>query len=383
LIVSLVKRGANRVPFRITKSEDEPMPDLYKVGRSLFAKSESAPKVVALIVKAEIAPAMLSALAKACEIERVELQKSDDGVGTLVAKGADLTKGVIVKLDENVAAVVAGTNLKKSSPRHIINGFGAAQREFDTFSKEIVAKAESSADARDKVSKASEEFNAYVALISANLPESVFKAEQVLKAAKDIADGDVAAKDPEMPGKDKAKKADAGKNGTGAGFELGSETGGDQDSGSRPSTDANDEDINAKPGARVSGDNSGLPARAKAPTKKAALSAALAALAAAIEKFDGDGDEDDANVCNDESTNGARAIPTPAQGESPHGEGRHRPRGSPHGRRQGRGRAAGRGRQRARSSGRRKRQPAEHTGSAQGQHPEHGRNPGRGQGSDR
>jgi hypothetical protein len=37
--VSLVKRGANRLPFRITKGDTE-MLDLYAVGRRMFQKSE-------------------------------------------------------------------------------------------------------------------------------------------------------------------------------------------------------------------------------------------------------------------------------------------------------------------------------------------------------
>ena len=64
----------------------------------------------------------------------------------------------------------------------------------------------------------------------------------------------------------RAAKADAGKNGTGAGAELGEGT------GSTPratSDDAENNEVDAKPGDPVSGDNSGLPAKAKAPTKKA------------------------------------------------------------------------------------------------------------------
>ena len=37
--VSLVKRGANRLPFRITKGDDE-MIDLYAIGRKMFQKAE-------------------------------------------------------------------------------------------------------------------------------------------------------------------------------------------------------------------------------------------------------------------------------------------------------------------------------------------------------
>ena len=49
--VALVKRGANRIPFRITKKDDEPMLDLYKIGRQMFQKADRAPKVVAIVAR--------------------------------------------------------------------------------------------------------------------------------------------------------------------------------------------------------------------------------------------------------------------------------------------------------------------------------------------
>ena len=41
--VSLVTRGANRIPFRITK-EDEQMLDLHKIARSLFKTADPSPR---------------------------------------------------------------------------------------------------------------------------------------------------------------------------------------------------------------------------------------------------------------------------------------------------------------------------------------------------
>jgi hypothetical protein len=64
----------------------------------------------------------------------------------------------------------------------------------------------------------------------------------------------------------RAAKADAGKNGTGAGAEEGAGTG---TTPRATSDDAENTEVDAKPGAAVSGDASGLPAKAKAPTQKA------------------------------------------------------------------------------------------------------------------
>ena len=127
----------------------------------------------------------------------------------------------------------------------------------------------------------------------------------------DLDQGDPGAADPEMPGKNgktgtRAAKADAGKNGTGEGFELSGEQGGDDSASSNASRDNQDEAINAAPGGAVSGDSSGLPAKAKAPTKKAeAIAAAKAALAKA-----------EAMKEDDDSTNGAQSK-LPAKAKAP------------------------------------------------------------------
>ena len=328
--VALVKRGANRRPFKITKGDDEVGIDLYKIGRTILGKSEASPRVVAIIAKQDTPIVLMQKLSHAVKLGEGSVQKAEDGVATLVAKGAEIANGVVVKLDQDVAVVVASEALKKAFPDvEYINGFAAAQDAFEAQRKDILAKSESFGEARDAVAKAAEDLNSYVNKLSAVLPESVFKAEQILKAAAnggakgaangdqetgDLGGGDTAQteKDPLMP----TKKADAGKNGTGEGFEHGDETGGDQSDSSRASGDDMDEEIDGKPGARVSGDSSGLPAKAKAPTKKAELKAALTALVAVLAKFDGDGDEDDAMINDDDSTNGTQSS-IPAKAKAP------------------------------------------------------------------
>ena len=156
-----------------------------------------------------------------------------------------------------------------------------------------------------ELAKASEDLKSYVETFGVLMPAGVIKADELVKAcgtgnatggaatdqetgdglgdkangkgAAKKADGDgpdkgdPGAEDPLMPDAGKkvgtrAAKGDAGKNGTGAGAELGEGT------GSTPratSDDAENNEVDAKPGAAVSGDASGLPAKAKAPTKKA------------------------------------------------------------------------------------------------------------------
>ena len=126
--------------------------------------------------------------------------------------------------------------------------------------------------------------------------------------------GDPDADDPLMPpakngqtrvGKTRRRKADAGKNGTGAGVELGEGTG---TTPRATADDAENNEVDAKPGKRVSGDNSGMPSKAMSPTDTGGVHPA--------QKFDGDGDEDDAMVSDDDSTNGAQSK-LPAKAKSP------------------------------------------------------------------
>ena len=328
--VALVKRGANRRPFKITKGDDEVGIDLYKIGRTILGKSEAAPRVVAIIAKQDTSVALMQKLSHAVKLGEGSVQKAEDGVSTLVAKGADVANGVVVKLDADVAVVVSSAALKKAFPDvEYIHGFAAAHGAHEARCQAILAKTEGFGEARDAVSKATDEFNDYVNRISALLPESVFKAEQILKAAAnggakgaangdqetgDLGGGDTAqtAKDPLMP----TKKADAGKNGTGEGFEHGDETGGDQTIPAARAQDDKDEEIDGKPGAQGLWRQFRPPRQGQGPDQEGGAKAAIKALVAVLAKFDGDGDEDDAMINDDDSTNGAQST-LPAKAKAP------------------------------------------------------------------
>jgi hypothetical protein len=150
---------------------------------------------------------------------------------------------------------------------------------------------------------------------------------------KTIADeGDPGAADPLMP--KKTVKADAGLNGTGAGAELGEGTG---TNGRATTDDEENTAVNAKPGAKTSGTDTGLPAGAKASTTKAAAgttdenqtdgdstigkTTGLPAKAKAPTKknaldFDPDKDGDDDTLMTGESQAGEGAAQAPADSEA-------------------------------------------------------------------
>ena len=179
--VSLVKRGANRIPFRIFKRDDEEMLDLYAVGRRMFQKADPLPSVVAIVTqKADPRNPKLAAVAKACGMPAtLKLQKSEDGVAILAAEGAKLDGAVLVKLDKNIAVAVAGSSLRKAFPDHeFVAGPEAARRAMNRAIKDALAKSEVLDRAADVVRKATEDFATHMALLQEHMPEAGFKADQ-------------------------------------------------------------------------------------------------------------------------------------------------------------------------------------------------------------
>jgi hypothetical protein len=238
---------------------------------------------------------------------------------------------MLVKMSDDVALAVS--SLQKSFVDYDLVGSGYgevheagafcvspanATQMFRKSLDAIVAKGE---DVAEQITKSTAAYKDYIEKVSAVLPADLLKADAVLKdymatggAGDDqetgdglgdqanggkkttmkssdgqtLSDeGDPGAEDPLIKGK--AKKADAGKNGTGTGAELGGGT--ETDPRATADDDENNE-VDAKPGDRVSGSNSGLPTKAKAPTKK------------------------DDEIEDDDSTNGAQSD-LPAKAKAP------------------------------------------------------------------
>ena len=276
--VALVKRGANRIPFRLTKGETD-MIDLHKIGRQMFKKADPAPVVVAIVTqKSDLDPKLISTVAKAAGLDK--LAKSDkDGIVSFSKADAPTEGLFLVKLDEDIALAVAHSQLRKGFSGYDFsstdfkdvvgtNGFCSglclASNALDCTIGNILANAESPAAAREQIDKAIDDFKAYVGALTGGIPVQAFKADQALalaKAEKNM-DGDGKASggtdDDQSTGdeddKTKAKKADAGKNGTGAGFEGGA---GSETNDRATSDDKENTEVNAKPGEKVSGAKKG------------------------------------------------------------------------------------------------------------------------------
>ena len=110
--IALVKRGANRIPFRIVKQENEEMLDLQKIGRSLFKKAEAAPEVIAAVVPAGSDLEMLAKLFEDAGLDSTAFLKTEiDGVVTLAKADADKAEDTVVIKSGDIGLVITG--LKK------------------------------------------------------------------------------------------------------------------------------------------------------------------------------------------------------------------------------------------------------------------------------
>ena len=195
-LVSLVKRGANRLPWRITKQDGEDMLDISKY----FKKAETSasgpvPAIHSAIMckDAKDAPALTATLAKA----GIDVSKPvDQGDFIVFAQkdGDPSADAVLIKSNSNVGFVIE--NLSKS-----FSGYDFSSNEFnDVFATgsfcpsvamasdlmgvtigNILSTSDTPGDASAKIAKAVEGFKQYAVTLANSLPVQAFKADKMLK----------------------------------------------------------------------------------------------------------------------------------------------------------------------------------------------------------
>lgn len=212
-IVAMVKRGANRIPFRIMKEDKEMGIDLHSIGRRLFQKQEPAPAVVAVLLsKSANAEVITAALVKAgIEADKFTKTETAEAVMFTKADAEALVKDEntqVLKLNEDVALVVTG--LKKSfdgwdfestsfkeimSKGAFVPSICVAQDMLSRTIYNILEKADTPKEAATGIGAAVKEFSDYVTMLAKGLPESAFKADVALaKAMNGTGDGFEAGK---------------------------------------------------------------------------------------------------------------------------------------------------------------------------------------------
>ena len=185
--IALVKRGANRIPFRIVKQENEEMLDLQKIGRSLFKKAEAAPEVIAAVVPAGADLEMLAKLFEDAGLDSTAFLKTEiDGVVTLAKADADKADDTVVIKSGDIGLVITG--LKKGFDAWSVEGGFSDAVKAQAFYPSLftvgevlhetvfdsLRKSSSPEEASQKIAKSVDEFKSYVTALASALPASAF-----------------------------------------------------------------------------------------------------------------------------------------------------------------------------------------------------------------
>jgi hypothetical protein len=191
--ISLVKRGANRIPFRIVKSSDgeSNMLDLTKL---FFAKKDAAvlPAVIAIaLAKGADVEAYTKALTEAgFEVDHVN--ETDDANTLMFTKSDDLADMVAYKISDDCVLVIEGITKgiqawpdSNSFVENITKaGFAPSYRIANEILSETVGNimfSEGDADeTKAAVSKALSDFSGYVEAVMSTIPVQAFKAEAAI-----------------------------------------------------------------------------------------------------------------------------------------------------------------------------------------------------------
>jgi len=201
--ISLVTRPANRIPFRITKSDNDnskdgslPMFNLSSVFKRDGEPSKQVPTVTALAIRKEDADKLLPILVEKGFKTDNTIERED----ALILKQVDdfnEDEVMAFKMSDDVVAMVS--NVQKSFQPYTdsisfaenIAGAGfmpgvftATDALMDTFHN-ILRKADNSTDVRADMAKAIGEFGSFVTALATDLPEVVFKLEGNLIAKEE------------------------------------------------------------------------------------------------------------------------------------------------------------------------------------------------------
>lgn len=200
--VSLVDRGANRIPFRIVKSEQEnEMLNLSKIGQLVKKSAPAATPAEVTKPQATVEAVILSksddaVLGKIVEALKAEgfafthTKKFDDGTVAL-SKSEDYTTGTqIVSVGDTMAVVVKGfeayasdlTFTEMAKARGFYDNTRTAMSALSDVISTQLYKSASQAEAKTAINNSLKEFNAYVSGLVDALPVSVFKAERAVDA---------------------------------------------------------------------------------------------------------------------------------------------------------------------------------------------------------
>lgn len=293
--ISLVQRGANRVPFRIIKSADGKKDTAMLNFRSLFKTAPSAPAVAAVIVSKSLPQAAATAVVEKAGFATDKLDADQDGAYVFAQVDGDVGDGVLLKMDDYMAVMVTGDAITKAMETYnfdtmsfgelmaqegFVPSFTMATEMLKSAFMNMVSKAESRDDLVSAMESAVDEFGDFVTALARSVPEDAFRAEFMKYddlPGDDMKDGD--EPDAKAKGYDK-DKAKGGKKKADADPEAGPETSPEADAAGAEGAD--DRETAQDDAEEPEGNDGGSDPADVAAAVKAALDDALAPLAKSI-----------------------------------------------------------------------------------------------------
>lgn len=196
--VSLVKRAANRIPFRVIKSDKENgMLDLGKLGLAMKSESKKQPEgpTIAAVVVMERPEEQMKQVTKALADQGFSVDKVTKSDGTVIfaQEDGDLTKDAhVVRVSEDMLVVMKGFSPyseemdKNADFSEVVatKGFyqtlDVASSAFRELAYKSLYSAKDPGEAATAIRKAGEKFIGYVESLANGLPAKAFKADFAL-----------------------------------------------------------------------------------------------------------------------------------------------------------------------------------------------------------
>lgn len=203
--ISLVERGANRIPFKVVKQEVKGMKyfagiDLGRVG-SLFAKKAEPAVVVPVVVgiitmKGEGLESIKAQIVEAGFQVEDMIENEDGSVVFKQGDGEFDGEGVVVRLNDHIGIVAKGFSpypmevsadggsgtmsfADQCAAQGFYPGVTAIMDVLSSSVRDTVRGSDSPAEARDAIQKLFNEAQAYTVSFVAGLPASTFKLEDI------------------------------------------------------------------------------------------------------------------------------------------------------------------------------------------------------------
>lgn len=188
-MISLVERGANRIPFKIMKQENEMK--VFDLGSIFTRKSEKGPEVVGVVtMKGDKFDAVKDAIV-ASGFDVADVQEHEDG--SVVFKQGDMEgETTVVRISDELALITKGFSpysmdlstangesfAEACAAQGFFPGVNTVMEVLSQSVRETLYSAKTPSEAASGIDKLFREAGAYVKTMVSSLPVKAFKMEQ-------------------------------------------------------------------------------------------------------------------------------------------------------------------------------------------------------------